>query len=561
MSGYTPFQLQHQTRPENAEEAARELLAIDQPNAALDLLAKVLSSRRHKTWSPIHEDLMKLYLDICVSLKLNRQVKDGLHQYRNLCQQQAPNSLSVIIQYLLDLVKELPTKDLEVDGVVEEKSLSNPSELLMKTLNPPTNEIYVNVKFVSEAHRSILDILKTHSKLSNVYQKTACLSLDFLADLGRKSDLKRMCEFLRAHITNLQRYGSKVNSSDSKSMRNWDGWNENVLSAILKTKLKILMLCQKLNIPSEIYRSLEDIHSLRKLGNRMQINNAMAEGSEFSREYHKILATVCLVNGDHYIVGLILAKLLDNELAAEEKDAERIAELANTMVLCTICSPSKPTSRQVKLIHLIHSIVKLDLSDEIDQKGYLQYCDDGVKELYNTNSSMRLLQVDDLSGLLENIKGAPIFKFENTEEPELETPLRTTLATKYLKMLSQYYSVVKISTLISKFEGVISRGDLEKIMINIGKVDWRNDALIFQPQDNRDWVVNVAKSLSKVQVTPSPQVNIAYFEEIKAGLDEENKAYVSRKNIIEREKEEMERKQMEECKYFLSRRLFYRKIL
>ena len=542
----TGFSAQPSTRPENAESRARELLSISQPQAALDLLTQVLSSRRHKTWSPVHEVLMKLYLDICVDLTLTRELKDGLHQYRNLCQVQAPNSLEVVILYLLELVGKMPTGEGSQEVVFEQ-----PSALLKQTRAQTNAAMDSNIKFVSEAHRSILDILKTHSKLAHVYQATASTALDFLSDLGRKSDFKRLCEFLRSHLSNLQRYGSKTGASDSKSMRNWDGWSDSAMGAILQIKLKILTMCQKLNIPSEIYRTLEDIHAMRKLGNRLQLTNVMAEGSPFCLEYHSILSSVCLVNGDYYIVGLLLEKLLDHELAKPEtaRDMQRVAELANTVTFCTICSPSKPTSRQVKLIHLIHNLVRLDLVDAIEQNGYIQFCDSGLQELYDINNSIRLLQVNNLGSLLEKVKAAKIVNFDNTEQPDLQVPLRNTLATKYLKMLSKYYSVVKISSLVAKFDGVIGQGALEKIMVDVGKVDWRNDSLRFQPPSNKDWVVNLAKSLSKVQIKPAPAINFSYFEDIKAGLEEENKAAVSRKNVIEQEKEEAERKQMEAGKF------------
>ena len=546
--GGTP---QQNTRPENAEAQARELLSISQPKEALELLTNVLGNRRHKTWSQLHENLMKLHLDICVDLRLSRELKDGLHQYRNLCQQQAPNSLEAVIMHLLDLVEKLPCDaSADPNAYTKSDSYDHPALRLTQTLVPPTDELAKNIRFVSEAHRSILDILKSHSKLSHVYHNTADLALSFLAENGRHSDVKRLCEYLRSHLINVQRYGAKAaGSNDSKSMRNWDGWTNESLGEAVQTKLTVLKLCQKLKIPSEIYRTLEDIHSLRKLGHKLQLTT-LASGSKFVKEYHFILASVCLVNKDYFIVGLLLAKLLDAELA--ESDAQRnheyISQLANTLTLCTICSPLKPTSRQIKLIHLIHDLVKIDLVDEISQK-YIQHCEDSVRELYNvvySNGGNGILQ-SDFSSLLQNIESTNVIDFKHAEQPNFQTQLKITLATKHMKILSKFYSVVKISSLFSKFGGVISPEDLEKIMIEVGRVDWRNDSLRFEPPSNKDWIVDLAKSLSKVQLESKPNLKTSFFDEIKASLVEENKAAVARKNIIEREKEEAERKQMEEA--------------
>lgn len=89
-------------KPENALRRAEELQTISQPTAALALLHEILSSRRHKTWSPTYEKIILLYLDLCLQLGRAREAKDGLHQYRNLSQSQAPGSLEAVIRHLIE---------------------------------------------------------------------------------------------------------------------------------------------------------------------------------------------------------------------------------------------------------------------------------------------------------------------------------------------------------------------------------------------------------------------------------------------------------------------------
>ena len=88
-------------KPENALRRAEELSGIGQPQAALTLLHDVLSSRRHKTWSTTYEKIIIFYLDLCILLGRAREAKDGLHQYRNLSQSQAPGSLEGVIKHLV----------------------------------------------------------------------------------------------------------------------------------------------------------------------------------------------------------------------------------------------------------------------------------------------------------------------------------------------------------------------------------------------------------------------------------------------------------------------------
>ena len=75
---------------------------IGNKRTALEVLHGTLTFKRHRTWQPTHEVLMRKYLDICVELQQSRMAKDGIHQYRNLSQQQSPESLENVIKYLID---------------------------------------------------------------------------------------------------------------------------------------------------------------------------------------------------------------------------------------------------------------------------------------------------------------------------------------------------------------------------------------------------------------------------------------------------------------------------
>jgi hypothetical protein len=93
-------------KPELALRRALELEGIHQDDAALALLHEVLSSRRHRTWSPAYEQIMIAYIDLCLKMFRSREAKDGLHQYRNLAQSQAPGSLEKVIRYLMEKAEQ-----------------------------------------------------------------------------------------------------------------------------------------------------------------------------------------------------------------------------------------------------------------------------------------------------------------------------------------------------------------------------------------------------------------------------------------------------------------------
>ena len=79
----------------------------------------VLTAKKSRTWVKVLESIMLKYIDIAVDLKLHRHAKDGLHQYRNISQQQAPQSLEAIIQHLLKAGESRVAKAAKEDkGIV-----------------------------------------------------------------------------------------------------------------------------------------------------------------------------------------------------------------------------------------------------------------------------------------------------------------------------------------------------------------------------------------------------------------------------------------------------------
>ena len=107
-------------KPENALKRAEELVAVGQRGSALQTLHDVITSKRHRTWQKVLEQIMFRYLDLCVELKKGRYAKDGLIHYRNVCQQVNVSSLEEVIKYFLksatDKAEDAQSKAAEVRG-------------------------------------------------------------------------------------------------------------------------------------------------------------------------------------------------------------------------------------------------------------------------------------------------------------------------------------------------------------------------------------------------------------------------------------------------------------
>jgi translation initiation factor 3 subunit A len=218
-------------KPELALRRAVELENISQDDAALSLLHEILSSRRHRTWSPAYESIMIKYVDLCLKLRRSRECKDGLHQYRNLTQQTAPGSLEKVILYLMDLAeKECDAAKAFVDAeslLAQQQQNSNntdsqddedfgvsPQSILLTTMStdPAKSQrdstlLLPSLKFLWETYRAVLDILRSNSKLEHVYHKAAQNALKFCRVYKRRMEFRHLCEMLRLHLSSLRQYG------------------------------------------------------------------------------------------------------------------------------------------------------------------------------------------------------------------------------------------------------------------------------------------------------------------------------------------------------------------
>jgi translation initiation factor 3 subunit A len=217
-------------KPELALRRALELSGIQQHEAALSLLHEILSGpRRQRTWSPAFEQIMMAYLDLCLKLFKTREAKDGLHQYRNLSQSQAPGSLEKVIRHLMDkALAQCQKAQAAVDQATlaqttdtEDELGATPEAILLSTMamDPAKSQrdsalLLPTLKFLWETYRAILDILRSSSKLEHVYHAAAQQALLFCQTYNRRVEFRHLTDMLRTHLGNLRQYGSVTAEND-----------------------------------------------------------------------------------------------------------------------------------------------------------------------------------------------------------------------------------------------------------------------------------------------------------------------------------------------------------
>lgn len=78
-------------------QRAQELIAVDQSQAALNVLHEHVTSKRSRN-SPIAslEPVMLLFVELSVDLRKGKSAKDGLYQYKNIAQNTNVGTIEVI---------------------------------------------------------------------------------------------------------------------------------------------------------------------------------------------------------------------------------------------------------------------------------------------------------------------------------------------------------------------------------------------------------------------------------------------------------------------------------
>lgn len=160
-----------------------ELIKVGQKQDALQALHSIITSKRYRAWQKTLERIMFKYVELCVDMKRGRFAKDGLIQYRIICQQVNISSLEEVIKYFMHLATEkaelsrtqaqaleeaLDFDDLEADKRPEDLMLSFVSG--EKGKDRSDRELVTPwFKLLWETYRTVLEILRNNSKLEALY--------------------------------------------------------------------------------------------------------------------------------------------------------------------------------------------------------------------------------------------------------------------------------------------------------------------------------------------------------------------------------------------------------
>lgn len=594
-------------KPENALKRAEELINVGQKQDALQTLHDLITSKRYRAWQKTLERIMFKYVELCVDMRKGRFAKDGLIQYRIICQQVNVSSLEEVIKHFMHLSTEkaeqarsqaqaleeaLDVDDLEADKRPEDLMLSYVSG--EKGKDRSDRELVTPwFKFLWETYRTVLEILRNNSKLEALYAMTAHRAFQFCKQYKRTTEFRRLCEIIRNHLANLNKYRDQRDRPDLSAPES--------LQLYLDTRFEQLKIATELELWQEAFRSVEDIHGLMCMVKKTPKPSLMVV-------YYVKLTEIFWISKSHLYHAyawfrlFLLQKSFNKNLS--QKDLQLIA---SSVVLAALSVPphdhthgashlelEHEKERNLRMANLIgfnletkpesrEMLSRSSLLAELASKGVMSCVTQEVKDIFHllehefhpsdlaVKALPLLTKVSKLGGKLSTASSVPEVQLSQY------VPALERLATmRLLQQVSNVYQTMKIETL----SGMIPFFDfsvVEKISVDAVKqkfvsmkVDHMKNVVIFsktslESDGLRDHLANFAEQLNKARqmIYPpdrKPSKLGALLPTLTEVVAKEHKRLLARKSIIEKRKEEQERQLLEMEREEESKRLRLQKI-
>lgn len=268
-------------RPENALKRANEFIEVGKKEPALDALYDVIKSKKHRTWqNKIHEPILFKYLELCVDLKRSHVAKEGLYQYKLICQQVNIASLEDVIRYFLKLAEDRAETARQesreqVPTVDDLDQLQTPESILLSFVSGEdtqdrTDRVMLTpwVKFLWEAYRNVLELLRNNARVEKLYHDTAQQAFKFCLKYSRRTEFRKLCDNLRNHLNNAIKHQGQPNTVNLT--------NPETLQLHLETRLAQLESAINMELWQEAFKAVEDVYGLMQLSKRPPKPQVMA---------------------------------------------------------------------------------------------------------------------------------------------------------------------------------------------------------------------------------------------------------------------------------------------
>ena len=259
---------------------------------------------------------MLRFVELAVEARKARVLREVLHFFKNITQNTAVSGVEAVVRRLITLaearvsvaqaaaeiaagtVAEARTTvsavETQISGAEDDlDAVETPESLLLSTVSAEGDRERADrqtvtpwLKFLWEAYRIALDILRNNVRMELLYQTVANQAFAFCLRHARKIEFRRLCDLLRQHLATAAKYAHQshsINLADSETLQRQ-----------LDTRFIQLNAAADLELWQEAFRSVEDIYNL------MNMSKKTAKPPFMMANYFGKLSKIFLV-GDNYL--------------------------------------------------------------------------------------------------------------------------------------------------------------------------------------------------------------------------------------------------------------------
>ncbi|CAE7436960.1 TIF3A1, partial [Symbiodinium sp. CCMP2456] len=242
---------------------------VGKQNEALETLHHAILHKRWKNqWSPTLEKIIERHLQLCVELQKMRFAREGLHQYRATCQAANIQSLEQVVRVFRRAAEEKVNQakkeqDVRLGKVADLEEMDAPETILLQAIQAgdtrqqsQDKDVHTHFRFLWETYKVILDVLKSNSRLEEVYHETSRQAFEFCRANTRPQEFKRLCDILRKNFQDLSKRTGPTGQNPVQPN------NVDTITKTLETRCRQMQVATELDLWREAYNTSSEICDL-----------------------------------------------------------------------------------------------------------------------------------------------------------------------------------------------------------------------------------------------------------------------------------------------------------